>query len=184
MPQLIVGPLVRAVTLDSVTIWTEWTHPCEVTLHITVSEQPGTQTLAPLTARSSTVTIGDHHYALLQLGGLQASTWYDYHIASRTGEEEQDSIPAASALKQCFRTLDPPESGNVLRLAYGSCRKPSASEPDALNAFGTWLIASFDERETAWPHLLLLIGDQIYADDFTGRRGRRKGSSALRRDGQ
>lgn len=184
MPQLIVGPLVRAVTSNSVTIWTEWMHPCEVTLRVTVSEQPGTQTPAPLTSCSSTVIVGNRHYALLQLGGLQASTWYDYHIASRTGEGQPDSIPAVSALIQCFRTLDPPASDNELRLAYGSCRKPSAPEPDALNAFGDWLIASFDERETAWPHLLLLIGDQIYADDFMGRRGRRKGASALRRDGQ
>lgn len=184
MPQLTVGPLVRAVTPNSVAIWTEWIQPCEVTLRVTVSEQPDAQSLAALTARSSTVTIGDHHYALLQLDGLQESTWYYYHIASRAGEGGQDSTLAVSALKQCFRTLDPPESGNVLRLAFGSCRKPSAPEPDALNAFGTWLLESFDERETAWPHLLLLIGDQIYADDFTGRRGRRKGTSSLRREGQ
>ncbi len=85
-------------------------------------------------------------------------------------------------MKQCFRSLDLPEAGNALRLAYGSCRKPSAVEPDALNAFGAWLIERFDERETAWPHLLLFIGDQIYADDFTGRHGRRKGTSSLMQD--
>src|SRR5260370_26172023 len=34
----------------------------------------------------------------------------------------------------------------------------------------------FDERETTWPRLLLLIGDQIYADD---RIGRHKGRSSL-----
>ncbi len=179
MSQLSVGPLVRAVTPDSVTIWTEWTHPCETTLHVTPANQTSEQTANPLTVCSHTLTIGNHHYALLRLGDLQPSTWYDYHIACKTDEGEQATAPAASALKQCFRALDPPEAGNALRLAYGSCRKPSTVEPDALNAFGAWLIERFDERETAWPHLLLLIGDQIYADDFTGRRGRRKGTTSL-----
>lgn len=184
MPQLLVGPLVRAITPDCVTIWTEWMQPCEVTMYVTVSEQRSTQTTAPLIARSSTVTIGNHHYALLQLGRLQASTWYNYDIAATTGSGEHDSTQAVSALRQCFRTLDPPEAGNALRLAYGSCRKPSAPEPDALNAFGRWLIERFDERETAWPHLLLLIGDQIYADVFTGRRGRQRGTAWLRQEAQ
>src|SRR5713101_429073 len=177
MSQLRVGPLVRAVSPDSIVIWTEWTRPCEATLRVTIDDQSLEQAASPLTVCSYTLTIGGRHYALLRLNGLQPSTWYDYHVAYKTEEGKQAT--AASALKQCFRTLDPPEAGNTLRLAYGSCRKPSAVEPDALNAFGSWLMDSFDERETTWPHLLLLIGDQIYADDFTGRRGRRKGTSAL-----
>lgn len=177
MSRLRVGPLVRAVSPDSIVIWTEWTHACEATLRVTIDDQSLEQAANPQTASTQTVTIGSRHYALLRLDGLQPSTWYDYHVAYKTEEGEQAT--AASALKQCFRTLDPPEAGNTLRLAYGSCRKPTAFEPDALNAFGSWLMDRFDERESAWPHLLLLIGDQIYADDFTGRRGRRKGTSAL-----
>lgn len=177
MSHLRVGPLVRAVTPDSVTIWTEWTHPCEVTLRVTTADQSNQPAPDPHIACSRALTIGNHHYALLRLNDLHPSTWYDYHITCKTDEGEQ--APAVGTLKQCFRTLDPPEAGNALRLAYGSCRKPTAVEPDALQAFGAWLIERFDERETTWPHLLLLIGDQIYADDFTGRRGRHKGTSSL-----
>jgi phosphodiesterase/alkaline phosphatase D-like protein len=179
MSQLSVGPLVRAVTPDSVTIWTEWTHPCEATLRVAPANASCEQIANPQTVCSHTLTISNHHYALLRLGNLQPSTWYDYHVTCKTDGGEQAPAPAASALKQCFRVLDLPAADNTLRLAYGSCRKPSAVEPDALNAFGAWLIQHFDERETAWPHLLLLIGDQIYADDFTGRRGRRKGTTSL-----
>ncbi len=179
MPQLRVGPLVRAMSSESVVIWTEWTHPCEAILQATPSDQSNKQVASPQTVCSRTITIGNRHYTLLRLDGLQPSSWYDYDVACKTDGEEQ-AIPAATgALKHCFRTLDPPEAGNALRLAYGSCRKPSTLEPDALNAFGSWLMDRFDERETAWPHLLLLIGDQIYSDDFTGRRGRRKGTSPL-----
>jgi hypothetical protein len=39
------------------------------------------------------------------------------------------------------------------------------SRKDALGAFGSWLVRHYDQRETQWPRLLLLIGDQIYADE-------------------
>jgi hypothetical protein len=48
---------------------------------------------------------------------------------------------------------------------YGSCRKLSNLQQDTLAAFGKWLKEREEVRETQWPHLLLLIGDQIYADD-------------------
>src|SRR5262249_17311433 len=32
------------------------------------------------------------------------------------------------------------------------------------DALGQWLIKQSDQREQTWPHVLLLIGDQIYAD--------------------
>ena len=179
MPRLRVGPLVRAMSSESVVIWTEWTHPCEALLQATPSDQSKQQAASPQPVCARTITVGNRHYSLLRLDGLQPSSWYEYEITCKTGEEEQ-AIPAATgAVKHCFRTLDPPEAGNVLRLAYGSCRKPSPLEPDALSAFGSWLMDRFDERETAWPHLLLLIGDQIYGDAFTGRRGRRQGTSSL-----
>jgi phosphodiesterase/alkaline phosphatase D-like protein len=176
-----VGPLVRAVGPESAVIWTEWAHPCEATLHANAGEHSGEHEAGVLTARARTVTVGKRHFALLRLDGLQPSTWYDYHLTCKTDAEEQAAAPATSASKQCFRTLDSPEAGGTLHLAYGSCRKSSTIEPDALNAFGPWLMDRFDERETTWPRLLLLIGDQIYADD---RIGRHKGRSSLAQNAQ
>ncbi|HWS99458.1 MAG TPA: hypothetical protein VN256_04225 [Pyrinomonadaceae bacterium] len=58
----------------------------------------------------------------------------------------------------------PPADLNKLRIIHGTCRKPDGPGRDALPALDkiisdTWPTA--DER----PHLLLLNGDQIYADD-------------------
>ena len=58
----------------------------------------------------------------------------------------------------------PPKDLNKLRIIHGTCRKPDGKGMDALPALdkmidGSWPVA--DER----PHLLLLNGDQIYADD-------------------
>jgi phosphodiesterase/alkaline phosphatase D-like protein len=169
MVHLRVGPLVRATSATSTVIWTEWSHSCEVILQVIPDEHFNTSEAAGLSLRSHTVTVGERHYAVLQLTGLQPAMWYSYRIVSST-EEGQTLASTRNNTLQCFRTLDPPEAGNPLRLAYGSCRKLSTAAPDALSAFGSWLIQSFDERETTWPRLLLLIGDQIYADDRIGRR--------------
>ena len=70
----------------------------------------------------------------------------------------------------CFRTMNAVETTQTgrgqsqLYFAYGSCRKCEKQGVDALSAFGTWLTSQFERREVEWPHLLLLIGDQIYAD--------------------
>lgn len=58
----------------------------------------------------------------------------------------------------------PPEDLNKLRIIHGTCRKPDGPGLDALPALdemidNAWPVA--DER----PHLLVLNGDQIYADD-------------------
>ena len=169
MGDLRVGPFVRAIRPDAVTIWTEWSHPCEVTLTVTDAEQEPSSFAICV----RTVTVGGRYYALSQLEGLQPATWYTYRVGASTPKVASVSF-AEETNVQCFRTLDLPDAQNTLRLAYGSCRKLSVSGIDALNAFGSWLIASIEQRDSVWPHLLLLIGDQIYADDFTGRRKQKR----------
>jgi phosphodiesterase/alkaline phosphatase D-like protein len=171
MGDLRVGPFVRAIRPDGVAIWTEWSHPCDVTLTVTEADTLAEQESSSLVAHVRTVTVGGRYYALSQLTGLQPATWYNYQVATSV----LDPAPSAKETNvQCFRTLDLPDVKNTLRLAYGSCRKLSTIEPDALSAFGSWLVASIEQRESVWPHLLLLIGDQIYADDYVGRRKQKR----------
>ncbi len=174
MSQLRVGPLVRAVSSESVAIWCEWVDACEVELQVMpardAQEQEAKQHI--LSTRSRSVNVGGRHYTLLRLSGLQAATWYTYTVASVTDpvsesvtEQSTKRVGKDQSLIQCFRTLDLPGESSPLRLAYGSCRNLSSPGPDALSAFGSWLHDTFDERELLWPRLLLLIGDQIYADE-------------------
>lgn len=162
-----VGPLVRATSATSVTIWAEFSQPCTVQLSVVPQQNPQD---TPITVHVRTVTVGERYYAAPQLDGLQPATWYTYQFHSAS-QGEQDTTGAPRP--QCFRTLnetateDQPSSQtarHTLRIAYGSCRKLDQPETDALSAFATWLQHHFEQREIAWPHLLLLIGDQIYAD--------------------
>jgi phosphodiesterase/alkaline phosphatase D-like protein len=176
MVHLRVGPLIRAISASSVVIWIEFSQACEVKLQAEASN--ATSPDAALCVITHTVTIGGRYYAAPQLHGLQPATYYRYYlsiIANNQGsvEEPQTERPHESSLSmQFFRTLDSPLASPQnsypkvpLRIAYGSCRKSEESDADTLSAFGTWLLRHSEQRETMWPHLLLLIGDQIYADD-------------------
>jgi len=130
---------------------------------------------AAISMRVHTVTVGGRHYVAPQLGGLQPATWYSYQIESRSDEDSlasaRESTPLQQILSyQCFRTLDAfdeekQRDAQPLLIAYGSCRNLKERGSDALSAFGPWLMEHFAEREKNWPRLLLLIGDQIYADE-------------------
>ena len=172
MLSLCVGPLVRAVNATNAVIWTEFSQHCT----ITISCRPLTPTASPseqpaITATTSTINVGGHFYAAPMLQGLQPATWYSYQIAVAPTETDTAKLCRATTL-QYFRTAGLPASStsstplasSSLRIAYGSCRKANLPAQDALSALGQWLEQHFDERESLWPQLLLLIGDQIYAD--------------------
>lgn len=163
MPDICIGPLVRAVSPTSIVIWLELTAAATVTLHA----QAQTPDKGSKTISQGTIQIGGHYYVALQLQGLQPATWYQYRL---TGSDPDHELKMATAKQplQYFRTLPDKttseEGASALRIAYGSCRKSETGQPDVFSSFGNWLHERFSERETNWPHLLLLIGDQIYAD--------------------
>jgi phosphodiesterase/alkaline phosphatase D-like protein len=167
MADLQVGPLIRAVSSRSVVIWAELTVAESITLTAQSAQSEHTVEVS-----GKSVTIGGHHYITLQLQHLQPATWYDYTI-TRTQTQETLISSDLSSLHQCFRTLDPaptdmpltPSQPSTLRIAYGSCRKAEETLPDAFNAFGAWIRRHMAQREQLWPHILLLIGDQVYADE-------------------
>ena len=157
----LIGPIVRATTASEAVIWAEFAHPCEVTVIATPLYDEGAEAIQ---VTSSTLLAGDHAYLSARLSGLRPSTWYTYtlHVTS----EAEDGTNTQSPLWQGFRTFAALEDTNKqpLRVAYGSCRKLDQPEKDTLAAFGRWLREHREQREQEWPHLLLMIGDQVYAD--------------------
>ena len=165
MPHLRIGPLVRATSTDTVVIWAELSEPCNVQLYIIPDDTVAGMTISIST---TTVQVGGHYYIAPQVGGLQPSSWYTYSLSLPMDNTEL-TTEDNSTLIQCFRTFDVhttdlDDKQNDLRLVYGSCRKAEKDSSDALSAFGTWLSQHYAQRDELWPHLLLFIGDQIYAD--------------------
>jgi len=117
--------------------------------------------------RERTFTVAGHHYALVVLTGLEpgSSTPYDVRLNGDAVWPLADSTFPASRI----RTVDP---SRPIRLLLGSCREPPSvhrkgdrlPDPDVLEAYATRMVGHDHEQ---WPDLLLLVGDQIYADETT-----------------
>ncbi len=174
---ILLGPLVRAVSSTCVTIWVETSQPAQVTLLVESVSHPELS----LSSLTSTVQVGGHFYAAPQLSSLLPFAWYTYKLIITT-QDNHSPKSTVSSDSYCFRTLvakqltpvdrlavidvaSPSAPAPLLRVAYGSCRKLSEPTADTLGAYGDWLLQHEDERDTLWPHVLLLIGDQIYADE-------------------
>jgi hypothetical protein len=151
-PVLLLGPLLRHVDPVSATVWVETDRPCEVEV---------------LGRRARTFTVGGHCYALVVVEGLEPGSTTPYEVrldGERVWPEATSRFPASR-----IRT---PGRPGPFRIAFGSCRyaTPStvdASEgipPDALDSYATRLAG---EPEDTWPDALVLLGDQVYADELT-----------------
>jgi phosphodiesterase/alkaline phosphatase D-like protein len=167
-PAAIVGPLLRWVDETSATVWMETSAACEV---------------AVLGRSQPTFSVLGHHYGLVAITGLEPGTRYPYEVRldgrlawPPSGSDRPVSVIATRSTNE------------ELRLAFGSCRVAGPRDMplgidrllrrydpdlDALAAFAERL-RYLDHAE--WPHMLLLMGDQVYADDVprATRRAMRK----------
>lgn len=151
------GPLLRWVGEREATVWVETDAACEVTV---------------LGGSARTFHVAGHHYAIVVVPDLPTGgiTLYQVHLdGERVWPVDGSGFPPS-----VIRTLMP---GRPIRLAFGSCRVAVPHERpfsldrarhrygrglDALAAFARRLI---DEPDASWPDALLLMGDQVYADD-------------------
>ncbi|QBI54792.1 DUF7800 domain-containing protein [Streptomonospora litoralis] len=174
------GPLLRHVTDTTATIWVETDAPCLVTV-----------TAGGHTAEARTFSVHGHHYALCDLRGLPAGSVLPYEVRLDGGTvwPRPDSTRPPSTV----RTLDP---DTPTRILFGSCHTPTDHSRTAVLRYGVDMLrayalriasvragaspgadeatlgghvvagqASAPEREVE-PSLLLLIGDQVYADEI------------------
>jgi hypothetical protein len=156
---LLLGPLLRYVGETNATIWVETDAPCEV---------------EALGERVRTFCVEQHHYALLCLPDLEPDSTIEYEV-SLDGERrwpEPDSPYPPSVIRT-------PASDDKLELAFGSCRAAVPHEPPYVlskdeDERGRELDALFglvermrDRPQEEWPDALLLLGDQIYADEVS-----------------
>ncbi|WP_442939310.1 alkaline phosphatase D family protein [Nonomuraea sp. SYSU D8015] len=151
MPALVVGPMLRHVDSDSASIWVETAEPCTVTI------EAGGRSY-----RSPTFTVHGHHYAIVDLVELSQD------IASYSVRLDGDQVwPLAGRPPSRIRLL--PAEG-ARRLAFGSCRTSVPHDVAHVRVYGEDVLRSYGRHlarsdDAEWPDLLLLLGDQVYADN-------------------
>jgi hypothetical protein len=165
--RLLLGPLLRHVDETSATVWVETTGPGTVTV-----------TRGAASASAATFLVHGHHYALVELDGLQPGTAEAYSVRI---DGEQVWPPAGSPFPPpVIATL---EAGRPLHLAFGSCRTSVSHDEkgnrthgvDALRAWALRVAGQVDPADPddpdlevdRLPDLVLFLGDQVYADETT-----------------
>jgi hypothetical protein len=156
MASLVLGPLLRHAGERDATVWVETDAPCTVEV---------------LGHREQTFCVAGHYYALVVVTGLDPGvvTPYEVHLDGDRVWPRDDGWPA-SVIRTTTR--DRP-----MDVVFGSCRVAYPHEPpytlkkdddgrgrevDALRALALKLREMEPE---SWPGALLMLGDQIYADE-------------------
>ena len=161
MAELVLGPALRYVDETSATVWVETDAPCEVKV---------------LDGSAKTFTVAGHHYALVCISGLEPGSINEYQV--HLDGERRWPLADSTFPPSVIRTPHPDEPA---RIAFGSCRVCVPHEPpyavrkddddrgrevDALYALA---LRMRDTPMDQWPTRLLMLGDQVYADEVSPR---------------
>jgi hypothetical protein len=152
---LILGPVLRRVEDGQATIWVEPNRPG--TVEVRAGGSTGT---------ARTFSAHGHHYGFVVVDGLPADSVVPYEVFF-DGEKAWPP-PDYKYPQPAIHTR--PEAGGV-RILFGSCRESSplhtdAFPPDALDAYAVRLSGQLrGTAPTEWPDLIMLLGDQVYADE-------------------
>jgi hypothetical protein len=156
---LVLGPLLRYIGESAATIWVQTREAAVVTVRAFGRSW-----------EARTFAAQGHHYALVVVDGLQPgeSSAYEVEVDGESvwprPEPGFDGLPPSR-----IRTL---RHSEPTRMAFGSCRTSvphdaegnASNGVDALRAYAHHLSRD-TTPESAWPHLVCFLGDQVYADE-------------------
>src|SRR4051812_40564273 len=158
MPGLVLGPLLRYAGSTEATVWVETDAPCEVLV---------------LGHTARTFHVEGHHYGIVVVLDLQPAsvTPYQVHLDGEpVWPPRGDGRPPS--------VIHTRHHEQRARLVFGSCRVGAPERPpytlatrehsegfeiDALWALSRRLQAG----QEPWPDCLLMLGDQVYADEVS-----------------
>ncbi|WP_062649142.1 alkaline phosphatase D family protein [Streptomyces maremycinicus] len=168
MTELRLGPLLRYADGSTATVWIEASRPCAT--EVRCADGAG--------GTAHTFQVAGHHYALVQVTGLTAGTATGYEVfldGARVWPLPDSPFPPSEirtpAAADAGADGDGDGGGEEVRVAFGSCRwaaPPAGGHdpvgPDALDSLAARLAA---DPAAERPDVLLLLGDQVYADEVS-----------------
>lgn len=154
--RLLLGPVLRHVGTTTATVWVQTSRPAQVEV---------------LGCRASTFSVREQHYALVEINGLEPGSITTYRV--HLDEQLAWPPPASPWPDSRIRTRrSARESESPVRVVFCSCRRAKSDDPRSAAAMGPDALDLYAVRMASmaprdWPEALLLLGDQVYADDPT-----------------
>lgn len=175
------GPILRKVSRHQLTIWLATSQPVDIQLELKIGETVQNYLLTNSEqAYCQTISAAEHcYFQLINLPLEQAlpqDTWIQYQLYFKSQLVLKTNQSSANnqwqALDELVEGIYYPNQnslGFVIKsrldkILHGSCRKPHHDSPDGLTFADDYLQNHIDQLEH-WPAVLMLSGDQIYADD-------------------
>jgi len=167
LPQVIAGPIVRRVTSTECHIWVVTSNADSPALNLSANE-----VVVSGNCQRETIRVGK--YAFIHLLSFTSSEPFEdtarigYSLSfsddaqQASWEVEQRGLLYDGQSSLCFHYTETPET-----ILHGSCRKPHFHSDDALAQVDVLHKNAF-KKQNDFPDLLLMTGDQIYADDVAG----------------
>jgi phosphodiesterase/alkaline phosphatase D-like protein len=135
----------------------------------------GPATVRVLGSAARTFEVAGHYFALVTVTGLEpdTDTPYEVHVNDRLAWP-----PVASPFPPSLIRTRGPRTEEHIRIIFGSCRYPKVSDPKlaaelGIDALDAYAVRMRDQPPAEWPDALLLLGDQVYADELTPQNRRR-----------
>jgi phosphodiesterase/alkaline phosphatase D-like protein len=157
---LLLGPALRHVSDTTALIWVQTEHASTVEI---------------LGCSASTFEVQGHHFALVTVTGLTPDSVTEYEV--RVNGLQAWPLPDSRFPRSIIRTRGA-ESEHRLRAIFGSCRYPKTDDDKVDSKLGLDALDSYADRMAGqpvgdWPDALILLGDQLYADELTPETRRR-----------
>jgi hypothetical protein len=150
---LALGPMMRFVDETSASIWVESRAAARVSVQADGKNW-----------EAHTFAVHGHHYALVEVDGLEPGTVTPYTLEINGSHVWPD--PTSGFPPPMIATLKP---GRPLRMAFGSCRTSvphdeSGNRTHGVDALRAYALGMASGGGLAWPDLVAFLGDQVYAD--------------------
>lgn len=153
---LLLGPILRYTDETTAAVWVETAENAVVTLRMDEREWT-----------ASTFAAHGHHYALVEVDGLEPASCASYEVC--IGDERVWPYAGTPQHLESFIVTRDPQK--PLIMAWGSCRTSvphdrKGNRRHGVDAMRTFALA-MQEDAARRPDLILLLGDQVYADITT-----------------
>uniref|UniRef100_UPI001596D6B0 alkaline phosphatase D family protein n=1 Tax=Pseudomonas faucium TaxID=2740518 RepID=UPI001596D6B0 len=157
LPKVLVGPILRRLEPQRLAIWLVGTQPLQPELIMDAAAKVDCQVIP--VGQHAFIHLLDIHFSQplpcdialeydLLIDGLGIASWAPYLL-----------YPGQQRPNLVLR-------GHLEQLLHGSCRKPHHPASDGLLCADRLLLACQDPQQR--PAVLLMTGDQVYADDVAG----------------
>ncbi|MDJ0622536.1 MAG: alkaline phosphatase D family protein [Desulfocapsaceae bacterium] len=172
LPDILAGPILRRLTANDLVLWLATSKPLQMSLHLYADDGSAIFSGDIAEFSAEPMRIGKRAYIYIihyrPLEPFPANTLFEYDLVVHTENDEKSLIDyfpeiAYPGRKRPVIVFKP----QLDHLLHGSCRKPHYSSEDALLRIDDELAKKVDNVEERFS-LMIMTGDQIYADDVGG----------------